>query len=269
VTDDDWTHRGIDVNTPSVARLYDYYLGGKDNFAADRAAAEEILTVAPEVRLAARENRACLFRTVGFLAGTGITQFLDIGAGLPTQGNVHQVVRKVAPGARVAYVDNDPIVLVHARALLGGAGDEVIVTPGDLRQPEEILKNPAIQEHLDFSKPVGLLLMAIMHFITEADDPRRIVATLRDALPSGSYLVLSHGTRDSRAAAVDKGTQVYRRATSPLVLRSRPEIQELFDGFEMVDPGLVWLPEWRPEKGSVAHGAPSRSLLLCGVGKKA
>ncbi|MDP9866473.1 MULTISPECIES: SAM-dependent methyltransferase [Streptosporangium] len=267
MAEDEWTRRGIDVNTPSVARLYDYYLGGKDNFAADRAAAEEILSIAPELRMAARENRAFLGRAVRSLAEAGIEQFLDIGTGLPTRGNVHEVAHQVTPDARVAYVDNDPIVLVHARALLRGTRDEVMVTSGDLRQPEEILKSPEIQDHLDFSKPVAVLLVAIMHFITESDDPRRIVATLRDAMPPGSYLVLSHGTRESRAEAVDRGTKVYERANSPLVLRSRQEILNLFDGFELMDPGLVWLPEWRPD-GQPPHDDPSQALIMCGVGRK-
>ncbi|MFF0310491.1 SAM-dependent methyltransferase [Streptosporangium sp. NPDC004379] len=267
MADEEWARRGIDVNTPSVARLYDYYLGGKDNFASDRAAAEEILTVAPEVRTAARENRAFLGRAVRFLAGQGIRQFLDIGTGLPTQGNVHEVARQIAPDSRVAYIDNDPIVLTHARALLQEDQRRVIVTPGDLRTPESILKSPEIQDHLDFSQPMAVLLVAVMHFITKADDPRRIVATLRDALPSGSHLVLSHGTRDSRIEAVDKGTSVYKRANSPLVLRSRQEITELFDGFDLLEPGVAWLPEWRPEDPAL-HEDPSRSLILCGVGRK-
>ncbi|MGW4425057.1 SAM-dependent methyltransferase [Streptosporangium sp. NPDC004631] len=267
MADEEWTQRGIDVNTPSVARMYDYYLGGKDSFSSDRVAAEEILSIVPEVRIAARENRAFLRRAVRFLARAGIDQFLDIGTGLPTQGNVHEVAQQIIPDARVAYVDNDPIVLAHARALLRGMRGEVTVVSGDLRRPEEILNAPEIHKHLDFSRPVAVLLVAIMHFITEADDPRRILATLRDAVPPGSCLVLSHGTHDYRAEVAEKGTQVYRRANSPLVLRSREEIMELFDGFELVDPGLVWLPEWRPRDLSL-YDDPSQALIVCGVGRK-
>ncbi|WP_406313166.1 SAM-dependent methyltransferase [Streptosporangium sp. NBC_01639] len=267
MVEEEWARRGIDVNTPSVARLYDYYLGGKDNFAADRAAAEEILSVAPELRRAARENRAFLGRAVRLAAAAGIGQFLDIGTGLPTRGNVHEVAHQVSPDARIAYVDNDPIVLVHARALLRGNRGQVTVVPGDLRQPEEILKSHEIRDHLDFSAPMAVLLVAVMHFITESDDPRHIMATLRDAMPSGSYLILSHGTRESRAEAADRGTKVYERANSPLVLRTRQEILDLFDGFELLDPGLVWLPEWRPD-GVPPPGDPSQALILCGVGKK-
>jgi SAM-dependent methyltransferase len=267
VADEEWTQRGIDVNTPSVARLYDYYLGGKDNFPVDRLAAEEILSIVPEVRIAARENRAFLGRAVRFLADAGIDQFLDIGTGLPTQGNVHEIAHEVRPDARVTYIDHDPIVLAHARALLRGIKGEITVASGDLRQPEEILRSPEVGKHLDFSRPVAVLLVAIMHFITEADDPRRIIATLRDALPSGSYLVLSHGTHDLRAEAASKGTRIYERANSPLVLRSRPEIRQLFDGFELVDPGLVWLPEWRPDDFPL-YDDPSQALIVCGVGRK-
>ncbi|MFF4419027.1 SAM-dependent methyltransferase [Streptosporangium sp. NPDC001559] len=267
MADEEWTHRGIDVNTPSVARLYDYYLGGKDNFPADRLAAEEILASVPQVRTAARENRAFLGRAVRFLAHEGVEQFLDIGTGLPTQGNVHEVAQEIIPEARVAYVDHDPIVLAHARALLRGAKGEVTVVSGDLRRPEEILGSAEIHDHLDFSKPVALLLVAIMHFITEADDPRRVIATLRDALPSGSYLVLSHGTHDLRREAARKGTEVYRRASSPLTLRSRTDIRQLFDGFDLVRPGLVWLPEWRPDDFPL-YDDPSEALIVCGVGRK-
>ncbi|MFJ2033393.1 SAM-dependent methyltransferase [Streptosporangium sp. NPDC087985] len=267
MVEEEWVGRGIDVNTPSVARMYDYYLGGKDNFAADRSAAEQILSIVPELRMGAQENRAFLGRAVRFMAEAGIRQFLDIGTGLPTRGSVHEVVHQIAPDARVAYVDNDPIVLVHARALLGGNQDKITVTSGDLRQPEEILKSPEIQDHLDFSKPMAVLLVAIMHFITESDDPRRIVATLRDAMPPGSYLILSHGTHEGRLEAADKGSKIYERANSPLVLRSRQEILDLFDGFELVDPGFVWLPEWRPDGSPPAD--PSQALIMCGVGRKA
>ncbi|MBF8187960.1 SAM-dependent methyltransferase [Nonomuraea sp. K274] len=260
---------GFDPNTPSVARLYDYYLGGKDNFPADRAAAEKILKVAPELRAAARANRAFLGRAVRFLADAGIRQFLDIGTGLPTQGNVHEVAATAAPGSQVVYVDRDPVVLVHARALLAGQGGTTVIE-GDLRKPREILKNPDVTQAIDFSRPVGVLLVAVMHFIRESDRPDEIMATLRDALVPGSYLVMSHGTSDARAAAVHKGTEVYRSATAPLTLRGRERITELFEGLEMVDPGLVWLPEWRPEQADTIDFAdnPESSLILCGVGRK-
>jgi SAM-dependent methyltransferase len=265
--DSDHEPGNFDPKTPSVARLYDYYLGGKDNFAADRQAAERILAVAPEVRIAARENRAFLGRAVRHLASAGITQFLDVGTGLPTQGNVHEVAASVVDQPRVVYVDNDPVVLSHARALLEHGADAATVVEGDLRRPEDILNHPDVVKAIDFGEPVALLLVAIMHFITPEDDPARILATFREALPSGSFLVLSHGTRDARQEAVATGTQVYRNATAPLVLRTRAEIEGLFHGFDLVDPGVVWLPEWRPEE-SYFIDQPEESLILCGVGRK-
>ncbi|MEV8482793.1 SAM-dependent methyltransferase [Streptomyces sp. NPDC052095] len=260
---------GFDPNTPSVARLYDYYLGGKDNFPADREAAEELLKVAPELRAAARANRSFLGRAVRHLARAGIRQFLDIGTGLPTQNNVHEVAAEVAPGSSVVYVDRDPVVLVHARALLAGQ-DGTTVVEGDLRKPDAIVNDPDVRAAIDFSRPVGVLLVAIMHFVTEAERPDEIVAALREAMAPGSYLVMSHGTSDARAAAVGKGTEVYRNANSPLTLRSRERITELFEGFELVDPGVAWLPEWRPEQTDTIDfvDGPESSLILCGVGRK-
>ncbi|WP_433511720.1 SAM-dependent methyltransferase [Nonomuraea sp. CA-143628] len=260
---------GFDPNTPNVARLYDYYLGGKDHFPADRRAAERLLRVAPEVRTAARANRAFLGRAVRFLADAGVTQFLDIGTGLPTRGNVHEVARAVAPQSRVVYVDHDPVVLVHARALLADS-EGITVVDGDLRDPHDLLKNPDLVGALDFDQPVGVLLVAIMHFIGEADDPLRIMAAIRESLAPGSYVVMSHGTSDARAAAVSKGTEVYRRASAPLTLRTRRRIEELWAGFELVEPGLTWLPQWRPDEADLIDLAagPESSLILCGVGRK-
>ncbi|WP_336208444.1 SAM-dependent methyltransferase [Nonomuraea sp. LPB2021202275-12-8] len=260
---------GFDPNTPNVARLYDYYLGGKDHFPADRDAAERILKVAPELRAAARANRAFLGRAVRFLADAGIDQYLDIGTGLPTQGAVHEVANAVSTGSKVVYVDRDPVVLVHARALLA-ADENTTAVEGDLRRPQEILKDPDVTEAIDFTKPVGILLVAVMHFISEADDPRQIMRILHDAMAPGSYLVMSHGTSDARTDAVDKGTEVYRRATSPLVLRDRRRIEAMFEGFELVDPGLVWLPEWRPGQADTIDfiDRPESSLILCGVARR-
>ncbi|MEV0163606.1 SAM-dependent methyltransferase [Nonomuraea fuscirosea] len=260
---------GFDPSTPSVARLYDYFLGGKDNFAADRAAAEKILEVAPELPAAARANRAFLGRAVRHLAGSGITQFLDLGTGLPGPGNVHEVAQEVDPGARVVYVDHDPVVLVHARALLEGQGGTTVVE-GDLRGPEAILRDPAVLGAIDFSRPVGVLLVAVMHHITDSERPGGIIAALRAAMAPGSFLVMSHGTSEARPAAVERCTEVYRSAGLPLTVRDRARIGELFEGFELVDPGLVWLPQWRPDLPDVVDFAagPQSSLALCGVGIK-
>ncbi|MEV0379158.1 SAM-dependent methyltransferase [Nonomuraea sp. NPDC050643] len=260
---------GFDPHTPNVARLYDYFLGGKDHFPADRVAAERLLRVAPEIRAAARANRAFLGRAVRYLAEAGITQFLDIGTGLPAWGNVHEVARKVTPGAKVVYVDRDPVVLVHARAMPAGPGGTTVID-GDLRKPDAILRDPDVLAALDFDRPVGVLLTAVMHYLGESDRPDEIMAALRDAVAPGSHLVMSHGTSDARGAFVRKSTEVYQRAGVPLTLRSRARILELFEGFELVAPGLVWLPEWHPgQTDTIDFGnGPETSLALCGVGRK-
>lgn len=263
---------GFDPNTPNVARLYDYYLGGKNHFPADREAAERVLRAVPEVRAAARANRAFLGRAVRHLAGLGIRQFLDIGTGLPTQGAVHEVANAVAPGNRVVYVDSDPVVLVHARALLTDAEDTIAVQ-GDLRHPQEIIDDPRVQKVIDFHQPVAVLLVAVMHFIPDSDDPPGILRTLREAMAPGSHLVLSHGVRDARPDVADHGTEVYRSATAPLVLRDRAGVEAMFEGLHLVEPGLVWLPQWRPDETSQVDQIdfaddPSSSLFLCGVARK-
>ncbi|QFY06684.1 SAM-dependent methyltransferase [Nonomuraea phyllanthi] len=259
----------FDPHTPNIARLYDYLLGGKDHFPADRAAAAKMLEVAPELRAAIRANRAFLGRAVRFLAGSGITQFLDVGTGLPAQPTVHELAREIAPAARVVYVDRDPVVLVHARALLAGQGGTT-VAGGDLRDPGAILADPSVAAALDLGRPVGVLLTAVLHHLGDADRPEEVVASLRDALAPGSCLVLSHGTSDARADAVHTITEVYESTDAPITLRSRERIAGLFEGFELADPGLVWLPEWRPEEADALDfpDGPESSLILCGVGRK-
>lgn len=251
----------IDTTRPHPARMYNFYLGGRDNYLADREAATQVLRVVPEVRAIARENRAFLQRAVRFLVGeAGIRQIIDIGTGIPTEGNVHEVAQQIAPDVRVAYVDNDPIVHVHASALLTGTGATKIVL-ADLREPEAVLAHPKIRDLIDFTQPVALMLIAILHFITDDEDPAQIIATFRDALPRGSYLALSHGTSDFHSEdAVSHGAKVYQRATAPLVLRSHAQISAFFDGFDVVDPGLVQLPLWRPA------GKPPRPRDLAKMG---
>ncbi len=237
----------IDTSKPHPARMYDYYLGGKDNYPVDKEAAREVLRAVPEGRDNARANRAFLQRAVRFLVGeAGIRQIIDIGTGIPAAGNVHEVAAEVAPETRVVYVDNDPIVHVHANALLTGSGTTRIVL-ADLREPEKILADPKVGELIDFSQPVALLLVAILHFITDDENPSRIMATLRDALPPGSYLALSHATADFRGEAVEKAAAVYQRATSPAVPRSYPQIAPFFGGWDLIEPGLVQVPLWRPD----------------------
>ncbi|MEV6973537.1 SAM-dependent methyltransferase [Kitasatospora sp. NPDC093806] len=235
---------------PHPARMYDYYLGGKDNFPADRAAAEKVLGISPLVRISAVANRAFLGRAVRGLAADGIRHFVDIGTGIPSAGNTHEIAQQVRSDARVVYLDNDPIVLVHGRALLGGATPgSTSVVQADLRDPEAILALPEVRQALDSGEPVALLLVAVLHFIDEQDDPYGIVRTLVDALPTGSRLVLSHGTLDfTPAADAGRGPAVYRNATAQLTMRTREQVLRFFDGLHLADPGLVTAPLWRPDQ---------------------
>jgi S-adenosyl methyltransferase len=251
----------IDTSRPHPARMYDYYLGGKDNYLVDREAAAEVLQAVPEVRDIARENRAFMQRAVRYLAGeAGIRQIIDIGTGIPAAGNVHEVAQQIEPGVRVAYVDNDPIVHVHASALLTGQGSTSIVL-ADLRDPQAILGHPKIRELIDPTEPAALLLVAIVHFITDEEAPGAIIGAFRDALAPGSYLALSHGTADFHDQALtDAGTAVYSKATAPLVLRDHAEVTALFEGWDLVEPGVVQVPLWRPD------GKPPRPRQLAKIG---
>jgi SAM-dependent methyltransferase len=244
-----WIPPGVDTKRANVARVYDYLLGGTHNFAADQAVGRMITAVEPNARAIGRANRAFLRRAVRFLAASGIRQFLDVGSGIPTEGNVHEVAEKEAPGSRVVYADIDPVAIAHSTALLAGKSSAVIVE-GDLREPEKLLADDRVGGLIDFSQPTGLLLVAVLHFITDAEHPERIVATLRDALAPGSYLVLSHGTTEDRPQVARAAEKVYDQAVAaPLRMRSRAELLPLFEGFEIVEPGLVPMPQWRPDPG--------------------
>jgi len=240
---------GIDPTVPSAARIYDYLLGGKDNFAADRAAAEKLLQLAPNVKEGVRENRRFLKRAVRFMAERGIRQFLDIGAGLPTQENTHQVALAAAPESRIVYVDNDPIVLVHGRALLAD-NPQTIVVDGDLREPATILDNPEVTGHLDFSQPIGVLLLAILHFVPDQEQAERVCAAVRDRLAPGSALAITHLTSgDLDKQKVDEGRAVYQGTEAGMPTpRTREQVLRFFDGFELVPPGVVATREWLEEE---------------------
>jgi O-methyltransferase involved in polyketide biosynthesis len=261
-----WSATGIDATVPNVARIYDYWLGGKDNFAVDREMAEAILRQAPDGRGTAPANRRFLGRAVEFLAKAGIRQFLDLGAGLPSQNNVHEVAQRVCRDARVVYVDNDPVVLAHARALL--ATDESTVVVGeDIREPERILADPTVQRMIDFSQPVAVLFLGVLHFVTEEQDPWGIVSAMTEPLATGSYLAVSHGTlKDRPAELIAELEKKYQDASSPAVLRDRDAITRFFDGFELVDPGVVPLTEWRSDE--VERARPGGEWWLAGVGRK-
>ncbi|XVQ08143.1 SAM-dependent methyltransferase [Spirillospora sp. CA-255316] len=247
MTNDEGTSTDLNVHIAHPARMYDYYLGGKDNFEADRTAAEAALEAAPELRAIARENRAFLVRAVRHLVESGVRQFLDIGAGLPTQRNVHEVAQEVAPETRVVYVDNDPIVLVHARALLRTHRlGRTAVVQADVRDPEGILAHERVRSLIDFDEPLAIMLVSVLQFVPDRE-PHEIVAPLREALPSGGYLVVSHPTQDFRGSQVDQVASTYNRAKAPAVARRKAEIERVFDGFELLDPGIVQTPLWRPD----------------------
>ena len=251
---EDWTTR-INTGVPNPARIYDYFLGGKDNFPADREVAEQMLAIAPVAREVVEDNRVFLRRAVEVLAEAGVRQFIDLGSGLPTQGNVHEIAQAAAPEARVVYVDNDPMVVAHSRALL--AGDNTVAIEGDLRRPDTVLEHPDVRELIDFDRPVALLLLAILHFVGDDEDPFGIVARYVDALPAGSHLAISHGTRDiperpdlSPEEMADMGAkveQLYQLTTASLVTRTRAEVERFFDGLELLEPGVVEIQRWRPD----------------------
>jgi S-adenosyl methyltransferase len=241
----------IDQSKPHSARMYDYMLGGKDHYAVDRETAEQAMRSWPAVRTAVRENRTFLARAVRYLvAEAGIRQFLDIGTGLPSADNVHEVAQDVAPESRIVYVDNDPIVLAHARALLtSDPQGATAYIQADLRKPEMILANPATREILDFSKPVALMLVAILHFVVDEDHPAEIVRTLLDALPAGSYLVASHVTPEHDPDGVHGLERTYQQGGVPAQVRNVADFRRIaFTGLELVDPGVVLVSEWRPER---------------------
>jgi hypothetical protein len=247
--------------------MYDYYLGGKDNFAADREAAEKALSVVPDGRRIAWANRRFLVRVVKHLARCGIDQFIDLGTGIPTSPNVHETARSIIANARVAYVDNDPIVTVHSRALLESAGSGIIAVRGDIRYPLNIITNHAVREVIDFRRPVGVLFVAVLHFVTDGEGPYRAVASFRDRICPGSYIAASHITSDGTAPRVITTIQeAYQRASAPAVFRSRMDIERFFDGLDLVRPGLAEVSQWRSNNRKPAN--PPALRFLGGVGRK-
>jgi hypothetical protein len=238
----------IDLTVPHPARRYNYWLGGKDNFKADRDSGDAIAAVFPGIRTAAMENRRFLRRAVDFLAReAGIRQFLDIGTGIPGPDNTHEVAQRVDPAARVVYVDNDPLVVVHARALLTGTKEGATgYLEADLRDPSAILGAPELTSVLDLDEPVALLLIAVLHFVSDADDPYRVVATLRDGLPPGSYVALSHSTWDVLPEqTVERLRPLAAAGPAPFVPRTRAEVARFVDGMALVEPGMTSVQRWR------------------------
>jgi S-adenosyl methyltransferase len=263
----EWAPDGIDIDHPSAARMYDYLLGGSHNFAVDRKAVERFLAVMPDMAVHAQANRAFLYRAVRYLLDAGIRQFLDIGSGVPTVGNVHEVAQRVDPGARVVYVDIDPVAVTHSRSILAGNSYAAVIQE-DLRRPEAILRHPAVRELFDLSQPVGLLMVAMLHAVPEVDDPHGLVKRLTNELAPGSYLAISHGTADGLREMVETIAKQSAENRYPLSLRDRDGVARFFTGFELVDPGLVWLSLWRPDDPDDIPDQPERSGSYAGVGRK-
>lgn len=244
-----WAPPGIDISVPSVSRIYDYYLGGSHNFEVDRQAARRAMEFLPGLPKIMQANRAFMRRAVRHAVAEGITQFLDIGSGIPTFGNVHEVARAASPEARVVYVDHDPVAVAHSQAVLAG-DDQTAVVAADLRKPRDILTAPEVARLIDLEQPVALLLVAVLHFLEDADDPYALVAELRDALAPGSMLILTHASYEGIPVSeeVAGGTVgVYRDIRNPLVMRTGEQITRFFDGFELLEPGVVAMPNWRPD----------------------
>ena len=264
-----WVPPGIDTARANIARVYDYWLGGSNNFRADQDAARAMIAIEPNIRAIARANRAFLGRAVRFLATeAGIRQFIDIGSGIPTGRNVHEVAQEAAPGSRVVYADIDEVAVAHSRLLLEDNADTAVIQ-ADVREPDGILTAPETQLLIDLSQPVGLLLVSVLHFLDSSDDPWRVMAQLRDALAPGSYLVLSHGTGEAKPDVAAAANTVYlSRVSAHGDHRSRAEILRFFDGFELVDPGLVYLTQWRPDDPAEEAADASRYWLLAGVGRR-
>ena len=267
-----WAPDEVDIARPSVARMYDYFLGGSHNFACDRELAQKAQGIFPDANAVVRANRSFLGRAVAALCALGVDQFLDLGSGIPTVGNVHEIVAEHRPDARTVYVDSDPVAIAHSTALLQGT-PQVSVLHADLRGPETVLRDAVDLAGLDLSRPLAVLLVSVLPFVPDEDDPAAIVTAYRDATAPGSYLAISHGTNDYRPKQVGEVESVYAKTTQPGVFRSKAEVARLFDGYELLEPGLVDAIRWRPEAEAL-HADPlggdvTRYSLLAGVGRTA
>ncbi|WP_345635056.1 SAM-dependent methyltransferase [Rugosimonospora acidiphila] len=262
---------GLDTEVAHPARRYNYWLGGKDNFAADRESGDLLAKSYPAARTAARANRAFLQRAVRYLAAeVGIRQFLDIGTGLPTADNTHEVAQRILPDSRVVYVDNDPMVMTHARALLHSTPQgRTRYLEQDLRNPERILSHPDLVDTVDLDQPVALMLVAIVHFLPDQATARDIVATLLGALPSGSYLTMSCATKDFLTPELAANWDAtLRNGQSDVYPRERAEFAEFFSGLDLLEPGIVPVSEWRPDPDATERPAPLEASIFGAVGRK-
>jgi hypothetical protein len=263
----DWAPPSVDLTTASAARMYDYYLGGAHNFAVDRELAQKVFRLMPNAPLIAQANRAFLNRSVRYLAADGVHQFIDIGSGIPTEGNVHEAAQEVAPESRVLYVDHDPVAVAHSELILK-ANPRAKVLQADLRQPADILGSAQLGELIDLSQPVAVLMVAVLHFVSDAEHPDEIIGQFRDRLAPGSALVITHGTGDTKRAAAEEAADVYQAAADSVFLRTHCRVLELFRGWDLVEPGLVWPSQWRPNWADEIGDDPASISLHAGVGRK-
>lgn len=263
-----WSNDDEPLDKPNAARIYDCLLGGYHNFEIDRVMAEKMIATFPELRLSALASRACLRRIVNFLVAQGVEQFLDIGSGLPTLGNTHEVAQAANPAARIVYVDIDPIAVAHSEAILQGNPNAVAIR-GDLCQPDQILNHEKVKGLLDLGRPVALMLLSPLAYVPDDETVYGVVRTLRDALAPGSYIAITHATFDSAPpGVVQRLSALYAKSTADTKARSIADIRRFFEGFELVEPGLVHTPLWRPEEpDALMLDEPGRSLGVTGVGR--
>lgn len=266
----DWVPQSVDINVPSAARIYDFMLGGAHNFPVDREFGAKLEQTMPGLRQAAKVNRAFLGRAIRFMAAEGIRQFLDIGSGIPTVGNVHEITQAIAPECRVVYVDRDPVAVAHSELMLAG-NDRAAIIQADMRDPDYIFADPQTQRLLNFEEPVGLLMLLMLHWIPDESNLLGLLTQYRDALPSGSYLAITHATSDDQRKDLTEATQIIERSKSPdqMNLRTHAEILPMFGNFELLEPGLVGCAGWRPGGPvDISSEVEMNSLVYAGVARK-
>ena len=263
-----WASEDVDIEHPSPARVYDYYLGGSHNFAVDRKMARQAIELWPELPLIMQANRAFLRRSVRYLVSQGITQFLDIGSGIPTEGNVHEVAQIASPECRVVYVDIDPVAVAHSRAMLS-KNPLADIVHADLRDVAGIFADPATAALLDLAQPIAVLMVAMLHFVPDEANPANLLAQYHKMMAPGSYLALSHASHEGRPEQARPHTELYRRAGAPMTMRSQAEIERLLDGFDLVPPGVVFMPLWRPDSPTDVDDHPERFTGYAVVGRRA
>lgn len=261
-----WAPQNIDLDRPNAARIYDYLLGGACNFEHDREFAEKFLEIMPEAEMAARRNRAFLRRAVRFCVDSGIRQFLDIGSGIPSVGNVHEIAQALDPECRVLYVDNEPVAVAHSELILDG-NERATILQADLCDPDTVLNSESAKRLLDWDEPIALLMVAVLHFVPDEARPRDAIVRYLDTMTSGSFFVLSHGTNDGLDEDPTEANASYERTTTPGVGRTRAEVLSLMAGTDLVEPGIVWTPQWRPDEPEDPE-LPDEKLVYAAIGRK-